>query len=391
MKVASGFGSMVMKVRRLTSATALAIFALVATTAFADDIKCGICGKTIESKYFQVENRARDEKVNVCIDCANIETRCFACGLPVKNPKKLTDGRFLCPTDAKEAILDDAEAKAICLETREQLDREFSRFLAFPSTNIVLTIVDRFTLESLFKTPGYGQRCTSIFGSTGTHEIGGERRAHSISILSSLSKPRFQAVAAHEFTHAWVNENVRPERKATIGQDAVEAFCELIAYEIMTSEKNEFEKKVILANPYTRGQIDAFLAAEKLHGFNAILDWVKAGESAKLDPQDPDNVRQVNDKVVASKPASPAVRPVKYTPALALPEKLTLRAISGSPNRRFAIINDRTFGPSDQAVIHLAKTNLNVRCLEIRTNSVLVQIQNTGEKQELLLPEASRR
>jgi hypothetical protein len=35
----------------------------------------------------------------------------------------------------------------------------------------------------------------------------------------------------------------------------------------------------------------------------------------------------------------------------------------------------------------LAATNVSIRCLEIRTNSVVIQFEGTGEKQELLLPE----
>jgi len=66
---------------------------------------------------------------------------------------------------------------------------------------------------------------------------------------------------------------------------------------------------------------------------------------------------------------------------------LTLKNISGSPARRLAIINDRTFAVQDQALMRLATTNVLIRCLEIRTNSVLIQFDESGAKQELLLPD----
>lgn len=367
-------------------ATFIASLLVCLTVAgFAQTPKCRVCEKPIEGKFFHLEDKVRGGKVEICTDCGALESRCFACGLPVKpGATKLTDGRFLCARDAEHAILDDDEAKKICVATREELDRLFSRFLFFPSTNVVLTIVDRFTLESLFKSPGHGQRCTSIFGATRSHELGARRYFHSISVLSGLSKSRLGAVGAHEFSHTWLTENVRPERKAALSPDALEAFCEFIAYELVDLRKDDYEKKSIKENPYTRGQLDAFLAAERRHGFNAILEWIKSGESPKLDADDPDGVRSVS--APATEAAAPPVRFTSPAPA-PIPDTLTLKGISGTAARRYAIINDRTFGVMDSARMKLAKTNLLVRCLEIRTNSVLLQIEGRSEKQELFLSE----
>jgi len=173
-----------------------------------------------------------------------------------------------------------------------------------PRTNISVTIVDRFTLESLFKSPGYAQQCTSVFGATRTHPFGEGRYIHAISILSGLSKPRLEAVAAHEFAHAWLNENLAPSRKAALAREALEGFCELIAYDLMQERSYEVEKSSIKENPYTAGQLHAFVAAESLNGFNAVLDWVKAGEAAKLDADDPDGVRAVREAELAKTSAA---------------------------------------------------------------------------------------
>jgi hypothetical protein len=176
-----------------------------------------------------------------------------------------------------------------------------------------------------------------------------------------------------------------------LSRDAIEGFCELVAFDLMQDHNNEFEKSSIRENPYTAGQLEAFLAAENRHGFNAVLDWVQSGEAAKLDATDPDGVRSLRgqESGIAALPAAGGGVPIYYSYASPppLPEKLSLKNVSGLPGRRLAIINDRTFAVKEEAVMKLATTNVLIRCLEIRTRSVLIQFEETGEKQELFLPE----
>jgi len=367
-----------------------AVLLMISATAVfcAPTPKCRVCEAEITGEFYFVKDKARGGKFEVCTNCFRLETRCFSCSLPVKaGYTMLPDGRWLCSRCAKEAITQDEEARSICWEARDELDRLLARFLAFPRTNVSVTIVDRFTLESLFKSPGYAQQCTSVFGATRTHLMGEGRPIHAISVLSGLSKPRLEAVAAHEFAHAWLNENLSPARKDTLSRDALEGFCELIACELMRERGHKVERAAIKDNPYTAGQLDAFLAAETMHGFNSVMDWVKAGESGRLDAADPDGVRAVRETDLAASVAPPT--PAHYTRHAPPPppETLALKNISGPPARRLAIINDRTFGTNDVAMMKLAATNILIRCLEIRTNSVLIQIEATGEKQELFLPE----
>lgn len=365
---------------------AAGLFISLAAIALAGTMKCGVCDKPISGKYYIVEDKAHGGKVEVCADCGKLESRCFACALPVKsNFITLKDGRLLCARCGKEVVSSDEEASKVALATRDELDRLLFRYLVFPNTNVVLTIVDRFTLESLFKSPGYGRHCSSVFGATQSHALNEHLYVHSVSILSSLSKARLQAVAAHEFGHTWLNENLQTERKTALAPDAVEAFCELVAYDLMEQHNDEFEMKAIKENPYTRGQIEAFQTAQARHGFDAIVDWMKSGEAQKLDAADADEVMAVRMDKNAAKPGRPPAYFANAPPA-PLPEALVLKSVSGAANRRFAIINDRTFAVAERAKIRLASTNWMVRCLEIRTNSVLIQIENTGEKQELFLP-----
>src|SRR5688572_16542629 len=120
-----------------------ALFVGLNAASVAQPTKCYVCEKLVAGKHFLVEDKAHGGQVAICSECADLESRCFACGLPVKSPTtKLTDGRFLCSRDAKTAIQDNEEANRICLRTREDLDRYYSRFLTFPSTNVLLNFVD---------------------------------------------------------------------------------------------------------------------------------------------------------------------------------------------------------------------------------------------------------
>jgi len=362
---------------------AVAIVLLAGLVFAADDEVCFVCGKKLESKFYRMTDMYTEAKVAVCPECEKLESRCFACGLPVKTDyKQLSDGRYLCARDAKEAILSDEEAKRICEDEKDELNRQFSRFMSFPTTNVAVSIADRFNLQNLFKSPGYEQACVSVFGATLTQRLPDDRFAHSVNVLNGLRKPRIKTVCAHEFTHTWMAENVSRERRQGLSPEATEAFCELIAYKFMEAQQDAVELRVIKANPYTRGQIEALLAAENRYGFNALVEWVKAGEDSKLDVNDLDRVRAVNADKPRATPASVSVPGVVPPPA---PEKLVLKSISGPPNRRFALINDKTFGPQEAGKVRVGQSNLVIRCLEIRTNSAVIHIESSGEKQELFL------
>lgn len=360
----------------------------------ASEPVCRVCDLPIPGEFYSVKDQARGGKWAVCTNCFRLETRCFSCSLPVKAGfTTLADGRLLCRYCAQDAITEDGAARDVCWETHDALDRLYARFLTFPRTNVSLTIVDRFTLDALFKSPGYAQQCTSVFGATRTVILEGPRHLHAISVLSGLSQPQLEAVAAHEFAHAWLNENLTAARRASLSKEAQEGFCELIAYELMQERGRVVERNQIRESPYTAGQLEAFLAAENLHGFNTVVDWVKTGEAGKLDPADPDGVRAVRtpdpESPAASSRSAHAGVPMYYSygaPA-PLPDKLMLKNLSGLPHRRLAIINDRTFAVNDQATIKLAASNVVVRCLEIRTNSVLIEVEGAGAKRELFLPE----
>jgi len=143
-------------------------------------LKCDICGEIIRANYHSMEDLAVGGKKKVCVDCWKLEQRCFICNLPVREGfETLQDGRLICGRDVKEVIQSEDSAKQICSSVRDDLDRLLGRFITFPETNAIVSIVNRFYLENLFKAPGEGQSCVSIYGATTSNRLPGNRVVHS--------------------------------------------------------------------------------------------------------------------------------------------------------------------------------------------------------------------
>lgn len=52
---------------------------------------------------------------------------------------------------------------------------------------------------------------------------------------------------------------------------------------------------------------------------------------------------------------------------------LVLKGISGPPDRRLAIINNRTLAVGDEQDLSSAQGRIHIRCVEIKTNSVVIE------------------
>jgi Protein DA1 len=185
-------------------------------------------------------------------------------------------------------------------------------------------------------------------------------------------------VSAHEFTHAWLHENIPATRR--LEKDTIEGFCELVAYKLMTERREETQKRVILDNAYTRGQVHAFVQAENAHHFQTIIQWLKTGVDESL-------VETNGARVLATADEPPPV--FTWPPPLprptAVPGSLRLKGIAGSPARRFALINDTTLVKNEEARIRVGATNVTVRCLDIHPRSVVIQVQGSTRPTELFL------
>jgi hypothetical protein len=367
--------------RRFYFAFAALIFFAIAAAARAEP--CAVCGEEITSEnIYLYTDKVTNEKKHVCESCSRLTDTCFVCGMPVKkNLVELPDGRVLCARDARNAVLDASEAKRICADVNDQLDRLFSRFTEFP-TNVDVAVVDRVNLVALFKMPGNDFECPNVLGYFQPKTNYGVVKYH-VSLMNALPRAQLKATCAHELSHAWVVANVPTERRETLARDAEEGFCELISFLLMDSEREEDEKKAILRNNYTRGQIDLFIAAERAHGLNDVLDWMRWGTDAELDADEPGRIRVV--EMPKAKTVSVTNTFVYGGEPTAVPDTLVLKGISGVKGRQMVLINDRSFAVGESGKVRVAKTNILIRCLQIGDDSARIQIIDSGEQQELSL------
>jgi len=355
----------------------------------AEPERCGICGKPFGSTIYTVTDKVTHGKVFICYDCASCPDDCYICSRPVRaNYTKLPDGRFLCARDARTAVLNAAKAQEICEGIRDTLDKMFSRFLSLPSTNVAVGLVDRVNLYDELTVVGNDFECPDILGYIHSR-TNGASLSHSISLMSGLPLAEFQATCAHEYAHAWVFENVPPERRKTLSRDAHEGFCELVAYLLMNSLHAEEQMSKMLRNTYTRGQIDLFIAAEKQYGLNDVLDWMQWGVSPRLKAADPGDIRNV--EMPRPKSTLAANVPVYGPSQVSAPTRLLLKGISSAQNKPLALINDRTFAVGESGSVRVGTTNVSVRCLAIGDRSVRIQMLDTGVETELELREGAGR
>lgn len=364
---------------QLSTIVGILLFGLAA--GGADATHCGICGQPLGSTVFTLLDKVTHEKVLLCQDCAIWPDECYICGLPArKDAIRLPDGRFLCARDGKTAVLDEARAKEICDEMKDKLDRLFSRFMAWPSTNVTVGLVDRVNLYDEFTVVGNNFECPDILGYIHS-QTNRQGFTHAISLMTALPKAEFQATCAHEYAHAWVFENVSSARRKTLSRDAHEGFCELMAYLLMDSLHEQDQMDHMLRNSYTRGQINAFIAAEKEFGLNDVLDWMRWGVNGRLKSADLGDVRNVQMPRLAASPAAPMV----YARTSAAPLRLVLKGVSMARNQRLALINDRTLAVGESARVRLGTTNILVRCLAIGARSARIELVDSGKITELFL------
>jgi hypothetical protein len=379
----------------------LILVSLAMTAAAAVD-RCAICGQEINGTVYLFTDGVTGEKQMICGDCARLP-RCFICSLPVKDDGvALPDGRHLCARDKRTAVLTANEARQVADEVQGRLDRLFARFTSFP-TNVDVTVLDRIDVDQMFQPGGNDFESPNLLGCIQAKTDAGQKR-YSMRLMTGLPLAELQATAAHEFSHAWVGDNVSPRRRSALSRNAEEGFCELVAYLLMDSQNEEGQKKFILKNFYTRGQVQLFIEANERYGFDQILDWMKYGDTPELESGRLDKVRDVTMPPPASMTASrPAVKDTSganssepKAPVLTAvpsqgmsaplaaqaPETIKVQGIfwGKSPS---AIINGHSVFPDDRFKLTIGGKTLNLHCLEIRKDAVQIENMDTGVKEDL--------
>ena len=367
---------------RFWAALASVVFTV---SAHAEALNCAVCGEPIkDTVIFMADKVAGGNKKSVCIECSRLPRQCYLCGLPVKKDfKELSDQRVLCARDAKTVVLDDAKMVQIAQQTKNSLDRLFSRFITF-TDKVTLRLADRVDIMDLYHMPGNDFDCPNVLGYT-QPQTNVTNATYTVSLLSGLPARQLRATAAHEWSHTWIFENVSATRQKQLNKDAREGFCELVSYLLMESLDEKVELGVIRSNAYTRGQILLFIDAERRFGFNDIVDWMKFGVDTKLKADALDRVRDVKIPAPTKTAISATAVPVGWPTSVVPPADVTLQGITWSKTRPMVSINGRSFSVNEEAKVPVSSTNLLLRCVAIRADAVVVQVGGTGELRTLTL------
>lgn len=328
---------------------------------------CVACQQPLRGGFVWFESPALKDKQPLCEPCSKLDTTCFLCGVPVRtNGLRLEDGRLVCAAEAKSLVLTAREAEEGWREVKRELFRLFAGLGAMPDRNVTLSLVNLPDLTRLQTEQPGGKQLT--LGLTRSLVSPGAEAEHTIFVLKGLTRPRLMAVLAHEFAHAWLRENLPPDR--TLEHDTEEGFCEWVACKVMAQFREESEQRLILANSYTRGQIDAFRKAEETQPFHRLVAWMKSGVDDRLEKTNTARVLAVQ---------TPPVAPFAWMPQVptAVPDTLVLKAVTVTSRRRLALVNDRTLEKGEEGIVRVGTSNVTVRCLDITPDSVLLEVRGS--------------
>ncbi len=271
--------------------------------------------------------------------------------------------------------------KPIFAEVNRDLRRMFYGTGTLPDQNISVALVDGSRLLKLHRDANVSVSQYRTLGLTCSRKIGARHCEHSIFLLDGLGPARLAAVAAHEWAHTWLFENLPANR--SLKQDAVEGFCELVAYRLMGQRQEEIERQVILANTYTAGQFNLLAETVTEAQFLRVVDWMKSGTEPLFDQAN-------SERLLTRNPVRSFAslwRPTVKTP---VPSTLKLKGISGTTRHRFALVNNRTLEKNETGTVRMGNTNVVVRCLDIRDHSVLLEVTGQSSPLELFLAPTSR-
>ena len=198
----------------------------------------------------------------VCADCAQLKDRCSICGLPVKDGDghiKTPDGRLICRFDKTNAVLTLEQAKELFEQTRDDVVEMYGPQFALKYPDVTVSLFDVDYWSERGRENGLHK-----FGFASTRKTSGGQCTHEVVMLSGRTRGEMTRVAAHEYTHLWINEN-RPDGRVIDG-DTIEAICELTAYKLMERKNQPEMQKEILENPYTNGKIKTLVAVAAQDG-----------------------------------------------------------------------------------------------------------------------------
>ena len=340
--------------RNLVITLLLFATALVSATAEQTNYFCIVCGKGPLTGRIWLHPRGA-----LCDDCKNLPDHCSICGLPVKPGDgciKTGDGRFICRFDKDNAIMTLDQAKELFEQTRDEVVDFYGPQFALKNTDVTVTLFDVDYWSEKGRRNGL-----HAFGFASSRPAGNGGWTHEVVMLSGRTREEMTAVAAHEYTHLWINENCPAGHH--IDGDTIEAICELTAYKLMQQKKNPEMQKQILENPYTNGKIKDLVWVEREGGTDYVLNWVKTSNADTFDA----------DASLAPLPAP--VSPTPFIPGPApLPHSLKFNGSMAFGKELVAVINGKEFAAGDQKTITLRDGSAVVRCLEVHERDVKLEV-----------------
>ena len=331
----------------------LLIASVLISSAEQTNYFCIVCGKGPLTGRIWLHPRGA-----ICDDCKNLPDHCSICGLPVKPGDgciKTGDGRFICRFDKDNAIMTQDQAKELFEQTRDEVVDLYGPQFALKNTDVTVTLFD----VDYWSEKGR-QNGLHAFGFASSRPAGNGGWTHEVVMLSGRTRDEMTEVAAHEYTHLWINEN-RPQDHHIDG-DTVEAICELTAYKLMQQQKNSAMQKKILENPYTNGKIKDLVAVERDGGIEYVLNWVKTSTAETFD----------TDASLAPLP-TPVSATVFVPGPRPLPQGLTFSGTMSFGSEQSAVINGQEFVVGEQKVLSLRNGSVTVRCRELRGAEITIE------------------
>lgn len=368
----------------------LLICVLVSPDAFG--VVCFSCKRTLppNEEYLPAVSPVTGSARPLCRDCLQIDKKCFICRAPVKvGGLTSPDGRLFCEEDAKGAIFDASDGRKVFDEAAQKLQRLLSQFLTLPG-NIEVEFIntEQPPVRSLRPDEVLDKVIKSDFSAAAIRRQG-TNRFTVISIMTGIKQSWVRRMSAQHLMFAWMAANISPNR--ALDPNVETAFANLIACKLL-DEWNETEEKSRLleriARKETIPQLNLMRSVESTYGLGTLLEWLRFGVDAQLTSQDLDRVRVLKPRHaeinLVPAGASEGMRPVL------VPDRLILKGILGTPARPLALINNTTFERNERARVNIGTSNVFLRCLEIRKQSVLIQLEGGSEKQELRLVDPKR-
>jgi hypothetical protein len=306
----------------------------------------------------------------ICDACRQIPDRCSLCRLPINDPAKAfrtSDGRWVCSRDFPLVVMDEDSARELFESARDAAVDVIGDFFTLKSQKVNVRVTDVFD-----RAIGADDLHTMAVSKT---TDSGSEIVHYVSLYTGQPKKLAFYSCVHEYTHLWINENIHQHE---IEADTREALCELVAYKVAESRKDTVEQRRIIENPYTRGCIKDLVQYASQEDMSAILNWVPNGTTPRLaegvatatalkakPPEIPLDVR-VSEAQLARAQSQPKK------------ETLGLNGIIHTPKGTIILLNKGLIlGKGESGVLTLNGEQSRIRCIDIATDSAVVQWENS--------------